>query len=292
MSSDNSVRRDIGQFLTTRRARITPSEAGLPSFRGKRRVPGLRREEVALLAGISIEYYTRLERGHARGVSDEVIENVAAALQLNDIERAHFVELVRIANAVPGTRRATTPLRIRRTVRDLLEAMTGSAVFVRNARMDVLATSRLGRALYYQLYEEPANRGNLARFVFLDHRGREFYRNWNRIAQEAVGSLRIAAVHDPDDQELSDLIGELSVGSEQFRVRWAAHEVRYYRTGTNSFRHPAAGDFDLDYTALELAADPGLTMIAYTAGSRPKSKNALELLRKWGPGRDPSAAGV
>ncbi|WP_051165800.1 helix-turn-helix domain-containing protein [Amycolatopsis orientalis] len=266
MNTDIDVRRDIGDFLTTRRARITPRQAGLPQFRGKRRVPGLRREEVALLAGISIEYYTRLERGNVRGVSEDVVDRVASALQLNETERAHFVDLVRIAAEPAAPVSPARPAHVRSSVRHLLDAMTETAAYVRNPRMDVLAVNRLGAALYAPLYEDPANRSNLGRFIFADPRARGFYRDWDRVAEQVVGVLRVASGRTPGDRELAGLIDELLSGSEEFRTRWATHDVRNYRTGTQFFRHPVAGDLELEYNVLDLPADPGLSIVAYCAG--------------------------
>jgi transcriptional regulator with XRE-family HTH domain len=256
VTSRDDIRGEIRQFLTTRRAKLSPSQAGLPAYGGRRRVPGLRREEVALLAGISIEYYTRLERGNARGVSEEVLEALARALQLDEVERAHLVDLVRTANAARPARRRTTPQRVRPSVQRLLDSMTGTAAFLRNGRLDVLAANQLGYALYAPAFLDPTRPVNLARFVFLDPKSRDFYGDWDGIAHAAVGSLRAEAGRAPHDRALTELVGELSLRSPEFRVRWAAHDVAYYRSGAQPFRHPLAGDLTLDYDALELPADP------------------------------------
>jgi transcriptional regulator with XRE-family HTH domain len=287
MPSEHGVRGDIRQFLITRRARLTPEQAGLPDYGGRRRVSGLRREEVALLAGISIEYYTRLERGNARGVSDEVIERLARALHLDEVERSHLIDLVRAAGPSSVRWRPTSaPTGVRRSVQQILDSMTSAAAFVRNARLDVLAANQLGSALYCQLFDDPGWSANLARFVFLDPRATQFYRDWTGIAHDAVGSLRSEAGRNPHDQILADLIGELSDRSEQFRTRWAAHNVTYYRTGTQPFHHPVAGDLDLDFDALEIAADPGLTIVAYTAPPGSAARQAFaRLSRAEGTGR-------
>jgi transcriptional regulator with XRE-family HTH domain len=281
VSSRNDVRGEIRQFLTTRRAKITPERAGLSHYGGKRRVPGLRREEVALLAGISIEYYTRLERGDARGVSDDVLDALARALQLDDVERAHLVDLVRTANATRTARRRPTRERVRPSVQRILDTMTGTAAFVRNGRLDILAANRLGYALYSPAFLDPGRPVNLARFVFLDRRSVEFYGNWDGIAHDAVGSLRAEAGRDPYDRLLTDLIGELSTRSHEFRARWAAHNVRYYRSGTQPFQHPIVGDLTLNYDALEIPADPGQTIVAYTAEPDSPSQQALNQLASW-----------
>ncbi|HEU5420271.1 MAG TPA: helix-turn-helix transcriptional regulator [Streptosporangiaceae bacterium] len=279
MPSERGVGGDIRQFLITRRDRLTPGQAGLPDYGGRRRVSGLRREEVALLAGISIEYYTRLERGNARGVSDEVIERLARALQLDEVERGHLFDLVRAASTAPGRgRQHVAPTGVRRSVQQALDAMTSAAAFVRNARLDVLSANQLGSALYCQLFDNPGLSANLARFVFLDPRATKFYRDWDRIAHDAAGSLRSQAGRNPRDQALAELIDDLSARSGQFRTRWAAHNVSYYRTGTQPFHHPVAGDLDLDFDALEVAADPGLTIVAYTAPPGSASRSALRQL--------------
>ena len=286
MPSRNGVRGEIRQFLTTRRARITPQQAGLPNYSSKRRVPGLRREEVALLAGISIEYYTRLERGNARGVSEEVLDGLARALQLDDVERAHLTDLVRTANATRPARRRPTQQRVRPSVQRLLDSMIGTAAFVRTGRLDILSANQLGHALYAPVFFDPARPVNLARFIFLDRRSIEFYRDWDGIAHAAVGSLRAEAGRDPYDRALSDLVGELSTRSEEFRMRWAAHDVKYYRSGVQPFHHPLVGDLTLNYDALEISADPGQTIVAYTAEPDSPSQQALNLLASWTPTPD------
>jgi hypothetical protein len=183
---------------------------------------------------------------------------------------------------------------VRPTVQRLLDAMTGAAAFVRNGRLDIFSANRLGRALYSPVFEDPARPVNLARFVFLDRRAAEFYRDWDGIAHAAVGSLRAEAGRDPYDRGLSDLVGELSTRSQEFRVRWAAHDVKYYRSGVQPFHHPLVGDLDLNYDALEIAADPGLTIVAYTAEPHSASLQALDLLASWTlttPSVQPDSAG-
>ena len=281
MASRNDVRAEIRQFLTTRRAKLTPTQAGLPAYGGRRRVPGLRREEVALLAGISIAYYPRLERGSTRGVSDEVLDGITRALQLDEVERAHLIDLVRTANAARPARGRATPQRVRPSVQRLLDSMTGTAAFLRNGRLDILAANQLGYALYAPAFGDPARPVNLARFIFLDARSTEFYRDWDGIAHAAVGSLRAEAGRNPHERALTELVGELSVRSPEFRVRWAAHDVDYYRSGTQPFHHPLVGDLTLDYDALELPSDPGLSIIAYTAEPGSPSRQALDLLASW-----------
>jgi transcriptional regulator with XRE-family HTH domain len=289
VASMKDIRGEVRQFLTTRRAKVTPEQAGLPHYGGRRRVAGLRRDEVAQLAGISIEYYTRLERGNIRGVSDEVLDGIARALQLDEVERAYLTDLARMANASPVARRRPARQQIRPSVQRLLDSMTGTAAFVRNGRLDILATNRLGYALYSPVFADPVRPANLARFVFLDKRAAGFYRDWDGIARAAVGSLRAEAGRQPYDRALTGLVGELSVRSQAFRERWAAHDVEYYRSGVQPFRHPVAGDLDLDYEALEIPADPGLTIVAYSAEPGSPSHQALNTLASWAatPGNVP-----
>jgi transcriptional regulator with XRE-family HTH domain len=274
---------EIREFLTSRRARITPDPAGLPTYgdTDKRRVPGLRREEVALLAGVSVDYYTRLERGNASGVSESVLNALAGALQLDEAERAHLFDLARATQPVAPKRRRRAKQRVRPGVQRMLDAMTGAPAFVRNGRLDLLAANPLGRALYSPIYDSPHQPPNTARFVFLDTRSAEFYVDWEEVANQIVAILRSEAGRDPYDRGLSDLVGELSTRSEDFRVRWATHDVRFHDTGVKKFHHPVVGDLTLTYESMELAADPGLTLFAYTAEAGSKSQEALNLLASW-----------
>jgi len=273
--TDQAPSNEIREFLTSRRARITPQQAGLRAV-GRRRVAGLRREEVALLAGISVEYYTQLERGNARGVSDDVLEAVARTLQLDDVERRHLFDLVHAAKQRPGGRRAIQ--RIRPGLQAALEAMTDAAAFLRNGRLDVLTANRLGYALYSEAYGTTKRPINLARFVFLDERARTFYVEWDGIADDAVGSLRAEAGRDPYDRELTELVGELSARSEDFRTRWATHDVRQYGSGTQTFRHPLVGGIEVSYETFEPTADPGLVLVIYVAERHSSSAVALSRL--------------
>ena len=275
------ARSEIREFLTSRRARITPERAGLPTFGGTRRVPGLRREEVALLAGVSVDYYTRLERGNASGVSETVLEALARALQLDDTERAHLFDLARATQTSIPHRRRRPQQRIRPSVQHMLDAMTDVPAFVRNGRLDILGANRLGRALYAGHFDSPAQPTNTARFVFLDDRATTFYVEWERVASDVVAVLRAEAGRDPYDRELSGLVGELSTRSELFRTLWAAHNVRKHDTGLKRFHHPLIGELTLTYEALELVADPGLTLFVYTAEPGSKSEQALNLLASW-----------
>jgi transcriptional regulator with XRE-family HTH domain len=277
------TRKEIREFLTSRRARISIEETGLPSY-GARRVPGLRREEVAILAGVSAAYYTRLERGDMNGVSESVLEALARALQLDDAERAHLFDLARAARPTGAPRRRPAPRRrIRPSVQHLLDGLTGAAAVVHNARLDSLAANQLGHAFYSDQFATARGPGpvNSARYVFLEPSAREFYADWNRAAGDVVAILRYAAGRDPYDRELSDLVGELSTRSEEFRTRWAAHNVRLHETGVKDYHHPVVGDLTLTYNRLELSADPGLAITVWTAEPGSKSAEALSLLGSW-----------
>ncbi|MEV4951087.1 helix-turn-helix transcriptional regulator [Paenarthrobacter nitroguajacolicus] len=275
-------RTETRDFLSTRRAKITPEQAGLAAYGGNRRVPGLRRGEVAILAGVSVEYYTRLERGNLAGVSESVLESLANALQLDDAERAHLYDLARAASEGGKSRRR--PVRkqvIRPGVQLTLDAISGSPAFIRNGRLDLLATNALGRALYSDIYDSPAGPPNHARFLFLDPHSRDFYTDWERAANDTVAIMRTEAGRDPYDRGLSDLVGELSTRSEEFRVRWASHNVRQHYTGKKHFRHRIVGDLHLLYEALELSADAGLTLTVYNAEPGTGTADALQLLASW-----------
>jgi transcriptional regulator with XRE-family HTH domain len=282
---------EIRDFLVSRRARITPEQAGLPVYGGNRRVAGLRREEVALLAGVSIDYYTRLERGRAPGASESVLEGIARALHLDEAERAHLFDLARAA-APAGPRAPRRPARqqVRPSVRRILDSMASAPAYVRNARMDILAANRLGAALLAPVITSPAKPANNARFLFLDPAAPAFYPEWERQAQDVVAMLRTEAGRSPHDKALSNLVGELSTRSEHFRTWWAAHNVRFHRTGTKRFHHPVVGELTLTYEALDLAADEGLRISAYSAEPGTPSDDALKLLATWAATLDQAAA--
>ena len=283
------TRNEIREFLTSRRARLTPEQAGLRTYgSGPRRVPGLRREEVALLAGVSVDYYTRLERGNASGVSETVLESLARALQLDEAERAHLFDLARATQTPTRARRRPAPQRVRPSVQRMLDAITAAPAFVRNGRMDILAANRLGYALYSEMYAGPRRPANTAWFVFLDPRAPGFYLGWERVANDAVAILRSEAGRNPYDRDLSDLVGELSTQSELFRTLWAAHDVRYHDSGVKRFHHPVVGDLTLSFETMTLVGDSGLTMFAYTAEAGSKSEEALNLLASWTATLDPA----
>ena len=276
------ARKELREFLTTRRARITPDDAGLRTYgSGPRRVAGLRREEVALLAGVSVDYYTRLERGNAGGVSESVLAALARALQLNDAERAHLFDLARANQTAARPRRRGRQQRVRPSVERMLEMISGAPVFVRNDRMDLLAANELGRALYSPHFDSPHGPANSARFIFLDERAPDFYVEWEQVATEAVAVLRTAAGRDPYDRELSGLVGELSTRSDAFRTRWARHDVRVHDTGSKRIRHPLVGELTLTYESMRLVADVELTIFVYTAEAGSRSMEALDLLASW-----------
>ena len=276
-------RNEIREFLTSRRARITPDQAGLPAYGGHRRVAGLRREEVAMLAGVSVDYYTRLERGNAPGASDSVLEALSRALQLDEAEHAHLFDLVHAAGSGGAARAPRRPVRqqVRPSIQRILDSMSTTPAYVRNARLDILSGNRLGRALYSPVLTSVEQPANHARFLFLDPSAREFYVEWERQAQDTVALLRTEAGRNPHDKALSGLIGELSTRSEIFRTWWAAHNVRFHRTGIKRLHHPVVGDLSLTYEALDLAADAGLRISAYTAEPGSASEDGLNLLASW-----------
>ncbi|MER7484176.1 helix-turn-helix transcriptional regulator [Streptomyces sp. NPDC126510] len=274
---------EIRQFLATRRAKITPQQAGLPAFGGgNRRVPGLRREEVAMLAGVSIDYYARLERGQLAGASEEVLDALSQALQLDDAERAHLRDLAAAQRHRPPRRtarkhKAAVPASLVR----VLDSMTNAPAFIRNGRLDILAVNPLGRALYAPLFTGSARPVNIARFQFLDPTSRDFFPDWNASVNTTVSLLRTEAGRAPGDPELTGLIGELVTRSDEFRAAWAKHNVRLHHTGRKSFRHPAIGEITLDFDAMELPAQPGLTLTAYGAEPGTPDHDALQLLASW-----------
>ncbi|MFE6867699.1 helix-turn-helix transcriptional regulator [Kitasatospora sp. NPDC057692] len=287
---DNS--HEVREFLTSRRAKITPERAGMPAG-PRRRVPGLRRSEVAALADLSVEYYAKLERGNLAGASPAVLEAVARALQLDDAERAHLLHL---AQAAVGTDALARPRR--RTTRQwsphpalqwMLDAVTGGPAFVRNGRMDLLAANQLARAFYTEVYDGPGNQDNLARFQFLDPASRRFYPDWEQAADITVAILRTEAGRDPHDKDLHDLVGELSTRSDEFRTRWGAHNVRHHGSGTKRFHHAAVGDLTLAYEGLEMTAAPGLHLTVYTAEPGSPSDEGLRLLASWAATRETAA---
>lgn len=271
---------DISEFLTSRRAKLTPADIGLPDFGGRRRVPGLRREEVALVAGVSSEYYKRLERGNALGVSEAVVDGISRALQLDEAEHAHLNDLIRAANAgaSPQRRRPSRKSQLTPSMQQTIDAMSTVPVFMQNGRLDAVAVNRLGRALFSEMLDDAGPPANAARFIFLDPRAQTFYRDWDGQTRQIVAILRAEAGRSPYDRPLSDLVGELSTRSDLFRQLWGAHDVREHRTGLKNVHHPVVGDLDLTFQVMDLAADRGLQMIIFSAEPGSATQERLQLL--------------
>jgi transcriptional regulator with XRE-family HTH domain len=275
-------RAQVREFLTSRRERISPAQAGLPAYGGaNRRVKGLRREEVALLAGVSIDYYVRMERGNLAGASDAVLDGVANALQLDEAERSHLFDLARAAQPAPPRHRRTKPSGITDGIQQILDAITDAPAWVRNARHDMLAANRLARALYAPVLADPRRPANNARFVYLNPAAHDFFADWDRAADDIAAMLRSEAGSNPRDKHLIELIGELSTQSDEFRTRWAAHNVRFHRTGRKVIQHPVVGTLDLNFEAMEFPAHPGLTLLAYTALAGTPTADSLKMLASW-----------
>jgi transcriptional regulator with XRE-family HTH domain len=275
-------RAQVREFLISRRERISPAQAGLPAYGGgNRRVKGLRREEVALLAGVSIDYYVRMERGNLTGASDGVLDGIASALQLDEAERAHLFDLARAALPASPRQQRGKAAGVTEGIQQILDAIADAPAWVRNARHDLLAANRLARALYAPLLADPRRPANNARFVYLDPASREFFADWERAADDIAAMLRSEAGSSPHDKQLIELIGELSTRSEEFRRRWAAHNVRFHRTGRKSLRHPVVGMLDLDFEAMEFPAHPGLTLLVYTAAAGTPTADSLRMLASW-----------
>jgi transcriptional regulator with XRE-family HTH domain len=274
-------RTEAREFLVSRRSRITPEQAGLEPIGGRRRVPGLRREEVARLAGVSVEYYTRLERGNLSGASDSILDAIAQALQLDRAEHDHLYDLARAANTTSRSRAKSTPATVQPAMQYLLDAITGAPAFIANNRMDIVAANDLGYAMYSDMYRGTARPANHSRFIFLDPLSHSFYPDWDRAANVNVAILRREAGRNPHDKRIAELVGELSMRSDEFRTRWAAHNVRRHYSGTKTFHHPVAGLLELTYAAMELEDDPGHTLTVYPAVPGSPSDEALRLLASW-----------
>jgi transcriptional regulator with XRE-family HTH domain len=277
-------RAEVREFLTSRRAKITPQQAGMPDV-GNRRVAGLRRGEVAALAGVSVEYYAKLERGAIGGVSASVLDALARALQLDDAERVHLFHLAHADGTSAGMRprrRTTKQWTPRPSLTWVLDTVTAPAI-VRNGRMDLLATNRLGRAMHATLYDSAVERPpNFARFTFLDlNAARDFYPHWDVAADTCVAILRTEAGRDPHDKTLHDLVGELSTRSSDFRQRWGQQDVRLHGAGSKLFHHAIVGDLDLAYESVDMISDPGLTLTIYAAEPGSPTAHALNLLGSW-----------
>src|ERR1700761_1648524 len=275
-------RAEVREFLASRRARITPEQAGLPAYGGNRRVKGLRREEVALLAGISIDYYIRMERGNLAGASDSVLDALASALHLDDAERDHLFALARESGTPAKRRRTKSSTTVRPALQQVLDAITDAPAWIRNGRHDVLAMNQLARALYAPVLADPRRPANTTRFVYLDPAaGDDFFVDYDQIARDAAAMLRLEAGRNPHDDDLIALVGELSTRSELFRQRWASQDVRFHRSGRKRLRHPAVGQLDLDFEAMELPSEPGLQLNIYTAAAGTPTSDGLKLLASW-----------
>ena len=274
-----STENAFGSFLSSRRAKVTPEEVGLPAS-GTRRVPGLRRGELANLAGVSVEYVARLERGAIRGVSESVLDALSRALRLDEAEHDHLLDLARaLSGTAPKPRKRKQP--IRDSIQMVLDSISGAPAFVRNGRADILATNTLGRALYSEMFDQHGGAPNHARFIFLNNRARRFYPHWDGAADDIVAILRTEAGRDPFDTDLTALIGELSTRSDEFRTRWAAQNVRRHYSGTKHFNHPAIGDLHLWFEAMDISAEDGLTLLVYPATAGTTDADALTLLASW-----------
>ena len=284
-------RTELRNFLSTRRARISPEAAGLAAAGGHRRVPGLRREEVAMLAEVSVEYYTRLERGRASGVSDSVLDSIGSVLQLDDVEQSHLRRLIRGASAQTATPARPAPQELRPSLHYLLDAIEGAPAFIRDGRLNLRGANELGRRLYsphYETHAEAAGRSengdvqaasaNIARFVFLDEGARTFYTDWEKVAGDIVATLHAEAGRVPDDGELRELVVELCSGSGHFRRLWEAHDVMDQRAGILRLHHPVVGDVEVFMEATPLAADPGLTLVVLPVAPGSPSARALARL--------------
>lgn len=275
-------RDEARDFLSSRRARITPEQAGVETFGTRRRVTGLRREEVARLAGVSIDYYTRLERGNLQGVSDSVLDAIGRALQLDPAEQEHLRDLSLHQNETPRRAGRVVPVAaVRPELQHLLDVVTDAPAMIINNRQDIVAANALGFAMHSDLVAAPARPMNFSRFIFLDPQARNFYQDWQRAAHTNVAILRREAGRTPNDKDLAALIGELSMRSDDFRGLWAAHDVRRHYAGVKSFRHSVVGPLELHFQTLELAEDPGLALTIYPATPGSPTADALRVLASW-----------
>ncbi|MGO4147444.1 helix-turn-helix transcriptional regulator [Paenarthrobacter sp. YAF11_1] len=272
--------KDVRDFLMSRRARITPTQAGLPAYGGARRVSGLKREEVAMLTGVSTEYYARLERGNLRGVSESVLDSLARALQLDEAERAHLYDLAKAAGPTPASAARRARADVRPSIERVLAGMTGTPAYVRNARMDVVAANSLCFALYTDILSPEKLPLNLARFMFLDPRSKDFFVDWDTLADDFAAAMRTESGQNPRDRALNSLIGDLAAGSTEFSTRWARHNVRFHRSARKTMRNQLVGDIELTGDALELPGE-GLTLIAYSAEPGSHAQDQLDFLASW-----------
>lgn len=283
---------EIREFLVACRARVQPADVGLPSFGGRRHVKGLRREEVAVLAGVSTEYYARLERGALAGVSDQVLAAVADALQLSDTERDHLTNLARAASTGarrPRRDRSSTP-GLPVALRAAVQAITGAPAFIRNGALDILTVNDLGRAYYAPMFAAGEDAPNIAKFIVFDPAAREFFPSWQHAVDGTVAILRYEAGRNPFDPRITEVIGELSTRSELFRDRWANAVVHRHAGGLKVIRHPVVGDLSLHLTGTEVMSDPGLSLMIYAAEPGTEADEKLRLLASWAATRNPQGA--
>ncbi|MCL6734070.1 helix-turn-helix domain-containing protein [Streptomyces neyagawaensis] len=273
-------RAELSEFLRTRRARLKPEDVGLPEFGRHRRVPGLRREELAQLAGVSVAYYTRLEQGNGRNVSAEVLDAIARALRLSDAEHSHLTHLAKpkAHKKKPSAR----PQQVRGALRQLIDSLDGVPAYITGRRSDILVWNRMAAAVFGDWSELPAQERNWARMVFLRPEYRDLYIDWDQKAADMVSYLRMDAGCHPDDPRLSALVGELSVKSEEFRRLWATHDVKEKSHGVKRMRHPLVGDLTLSFEAFPLPDDHEQTLVTYHAEPGSPSAEALRLLASWG----------
>ena len=272
-------RTELSEFLRSRRARLSPDDVGLPRYGRTRRVPGLRREELAQLAGVSVAYYTRLEQGNGRNVSDEVLDAISNALQLNDAERTHLRNLSSFPHDTRKKKAVTS--RLRPALTSLLDHV-GVPAYIGGRRSDVLAWNPMAAALFGDWSTVPPRERNWARFIFLRPSYQDLFVNWESKAADVVGFLRMDAGCYPNDPELAALIGELSVKSDLFRRLWARHDVKEKSFGTKVLRHPLVGEMTLSYETLRMPSEPDLFLTTYHADSKTPSGEALQLLANWG----------
>jgi transcriptional regulator with XRE-family HTH domain len=280
-------RADIRDFLASRRAKLTPEQVDLPAG-SRRRVPGLRREEVAVLAGVSTEWYTRLEKGNISGVSEDVLAAVARALHLDDDERTYLFDLARAARPALRAPIRRKDVEVAAPVQWLLDSITMSAAFVLNGRLDVVATNPLARALHSPMFASETStsnggRANFARYHFLDPTSRDFFIDWADGAAATVAILRAEAGRDPHDRSLRELVGELSTLSPEFRTLWASHDIRIRHEGVKRLQHPVVGYLELTYQSLDLPALPRAIhdLNVYTAAPGTPNAERVQLLASW-----------
>ncbi|MFI7171250.1 helix-turn-helix transcriptional regulator [Rhodococcoides fascians] len=288
--STTDLRTEIRDFLSSRRARISPEEAGLPAYGGNRRVKGLRREEVAMLAGVSVDYYIRMERGSLAGASDSVLDALASALKLDDAERDHLFALAHQSPATQARRKRPPATTVRPVLQQVLDAVGEAPAWIRNGRHDILAMNPLARALYSPVLEKTRRPANTARFVYLfPEEAEQFFVDYEQITRDSAAMLRLEAGKNPHDKALIELVGELSTQSELFRQHWASQDVRFHRSGRKRLRHPIVGQLDLDFESMELPSEPGLQLNIYTAAAGTPTADAIKMLASWAASESESA---